>query len=89
MSLVSIQTPAFISHCLPIQDRIQACRSKIGSGKANFYDQLLASFVNKTRDLFTQFLKVIQLPIKLVLEGSGGMLLRRKILNFSSSEMAF
>ena len=89
MSLVSIQTPAFISYCLPIQGRTQGCRTKFGSGKANLYDQLLASFVNKTQDSFTQFLKVIQLPIKLVLEESGGMSLLRKILSFSSSEMAF
>ena len=69
MSLVSIQTPVFISYCLPIQGKIQGCRRKYGSGKANFYDQLFVSFANRTGDLYTQFSKVTQLPKKVCARG--------------------
>ena len=32
---------------------LQGCSSKIESGKTNFYDQFLASFLNRTGDFYS------------------------------------
>ena len=64
----------------------QGCRSKNECGMARFYGQLLESFVNRSGDWYN-YCK--QLVLKATHAWGSVSWPPNKILNFSSSEMAF